>query len=229
MVHFFYWERKSCGFIRKKISNHKGNWYSVVNRNWSYAIQTYSQYCPHPKTTWHLVHKNTKHIKHPKVFSNKRRVESAKCSFTWDSVWWFLLILSFKFANNFWASNIRLKLKGEVDDTQKWQSNPSEQSTIFMENPWPFTIWESITSVFVCVLSLALSFILIVLTWTPHVCHVLYCAEMTVFFQQNLWLKEQSFLSSTSLPGLSTDHFNDDGFTKAPQIRKENLLGFFST
>lgn len=139
MVHFFYWERKSCGFIRKKISNHKGNWYSVVNRNWSYAIQTYSQYCPHPKTTWHLVHKNTKHIKHPKVFSNKRRVESAKCSFTWDSVWWFLLILSFKFANNFWASNIRLKLKGEVDDTQKWQSNPSEQSTIFMENPWPFT------------------------------------------------------------------------------------------
>lgn len=76
------------------------------------------------------------------MFANKRRVESAKFSVTRDSVWWFLLILSFKFANNFWASNSRLKLKGEVADTQKWQSNPSEQSTIFMENPWPFTIWE---------------------------------------------------------------------------------------
>ncbi len=122
-------------FYQKKWSNHKGNWYSVVNRNWSYAIQTYSQYCPHPNTTWHLVRKNTRHIKHPKVFSNKRRVESAKCSFTRDSVWWFLLILSFKFANKFWVSNSCLKLKEEVADT-------SEQSTIFMENPWPFTIWE---------------------------------------------------------------------------------------
>lgn len=69
---------------------------------------------------WHLLHKNTLSIQ-KLCFQTKDVLRAHKFSFTRDSTY-----LVFQVCQQFCATDSRLKLKREVADTLKWQSNPSE-------------------------------------------------------------------------------------------------------